>query len=227
MFFSVEEHIAVAVSDNPLGPFKQENQKPLLETKAIDAHLFIDSDGRKYLYYVAFTNGNVVWMCEMNNDLMSIKPNTIRKCFEASQPWEKSDKQPVALVNEGPFMLKHNNLYYLVYSANHYANPDYGIGYALSSSPTGPWAKFAGNPILQSPDTLRGTGHCSLFTDTEGILNIVYHAHYSQKEVQPRIVYINRCSFVHNDSTGIDELKVMPQRIVPQNGDVKILKSVF
>ncbi|NJO69773.1 MAG: family 43 glycosylhydrolase [Bacteroidetes bacterium] len=77
MFYSAEEHIAVAVSSSPLGPFTQEKQVPLITTKAIDTHLFIDDDGKKYLYYVAFSNGNVIWMCEMNDDLLSIKPETV------------------------------------------------------------------------------------------------------------------------------------------------------
>ncbi|MDD2475775.1 MAG: family 43 glycosylhydrolase, partial [Dysgonamonadaceae bacterium] len=37
MYYSAEEHICVAVSDSPLGPFKQTIQKPMLESeKAID-----------------------------------------------------------------------------------------------------------------------------------------------------------------------------------------------
>jgi GH43 family beta-xylosidase len=210
MYYSTEEHIAVAVSNSPLGPFKQDRQVPLLETKAIDSHLFIDSDGKKYLYYVAFTNGNVIWMCELNDDLLTIKPNTIKECFGRSQPWEFSTKEPVGTVNEGPFVLKQGKLYYMVYSANHYASPDYGIGYAVSKSPTGPWAKYEGNPIFQSPDSLSGVGHCSFFKDNAGQLQMVYHSHFSQQKIHPRKVSINAVSFEKQKGAKAPVLKVHP-----------------
>ncbi len=214
LFFSVEEHIAVATSNSPLGPFIQEIRKPLLESKAIDTHLFVDDDGRKYLYYVAFTDGNVVWMCEMNDDLLTIKENTVQKCFGVSQTWEFSKKEPVAKVNEGPFVLKHNRIYYLVYSANHFASPDYGIGYATATSPTGPWTKYKGNPIVSSTDNMTGPGHCAFFKDQKGNFYIVYHSHFSSTKVQPRIVHINRCRFAANPDGGADILKVLQPEIV-------------
>lgn len=204
MFFSTEEHIVVAVSDNPLGPFVQQKQEPLLKTKAIDTHLFIDDDGRKYLYYVAFTNGNVIWMCEMEDDLLSIKPNTTKECFGASQLWEKSKKQPVADVNEGPYMVKRDGTYYLFYSGNHFENPDYGMGYAASKSPYGPWVKYANNPILKSSGDNLGTGHGALFTDKLGNLVLVYHVHYDKTTVAPRKIRFNYCKY--NKEKGIFEL---------------------
>ncbi len=50
LFYSAEEHICVAVSDSPEGPFRQDIQEPMLEEKAIDSSLFIDTDGKAYLY---------------------------------------------------------------------------------------------------------------------------------------------------------------------------------
>jgi GH43 family beta-xylosidase len=215
MFYSAEEHIAVAVGQSPLGPFKQEKQVPMFDTKAIDSHLFIDKNGKKYLYYVAFTNGNVIWMCEMNDDLLSVKPNTVKECFGRSQPWEFSTKEPVGVVNEGPYILKQGKTYYMVYSANHYASPDYGIGYATSSSPSGPWKKYEGNPIYQYPDTSKGVGHCSFFRDKSGELQMVYHAHYNQHKVHPRRVLINKVSFEKKKDTRIKVLKVAGEKTVP------------
>ena len=36
MFYSVEEHICVATSDSPVGPFRQESKQPIWEEKSID-----------------------------------------------------------------------------------------------------------------------------------------------------------------------------------------------
>ena len=44
-------------------------------------------------------------------------------------------------------MLKHKGTYYLMYSGTGADSPNYGIGYATSKSPTGPFVKYAGNPI--------------------------------------------------------------------------------
>src|SRR3546814_14527931 len=64
-------------------------------------------------------------------------------------------------VNEGPYVLKHQGLYYLIYSGNGYTSQEYGIGFSVADGPAGPWRKYAGNPILQSPDTLQiGRASC-------------------------------------------------------------------
>lgn len=70
MYFSGDEHIGVAVSDSPLGPFKQEDKKPMLAgEKAIDNSLFIDDDGKAYLFFDRFNDGLNIWVAELNDDL--------------------------------------------------------------------------------------------------------------------------------------------------------------
>ena len=65
--------------------------------------------------------------------------------MKAEAPWELLQ----AKVAEGPSVLKKNGTYYLIYSANHYQNKGYGVGYATSKSPMGPWIKYSKNPLLQ------------------------------------------------------------------------------
>src|SRR5699024_8066290 len=63
MAYTANEHIAIAKSNSPLGPFKQEVQKPITDPnglKNIDPFIFIDTDGKKYLYYVRLQQGNRV-----------------------------------------------------------------------------------------------------------------------------------------------------------------------
>lgn len=212
MFYSAEEKISVAESNSPLGPFTQSatDMKPFHETiKEIDTHLFIDDDGKKYLYFVRFTNGNEIWVAELNDDLRSIKENTLVRCLGTSQNWEKSTLEPYpnSKVNEGPFILKHNGWYYLTYSANHYANPNYGVGYATSKSPLGPWTKYSGNPVLIGNDSIKGTGHHSFVTLSDGCRYIVYHSHLNTTTVQPRKLAIDRYEFIPATS-GPDIIKV-------------------
>lgn len=223
MFFSAEEENCVAVSTSPLGPFVQasEDQKPFhTSVKEIDTHLFIDDDGKKYLYFVRFTNGNEIWVAELNDDMKSIKENTLTRCIGATlglQNWEKStlDPEPGAKVNEGPFILKHKGWYYLTYSANHYQNPNYGVGYAVATSPLGPWTKFERNPILIGNNKIRGTGHHSFLTLDDGTKYIIYHSHKSPTVVQPRKLGIDLYEFVPA-ANGPDTLRVNGPTTVPQ-----------
>lgn len=157
----------MATADVPQGPFRQEVKQPIWDEKSIDTSLFIDDDGTPYLYFVRFTDGNVIWVAEMNDDLTGIKQETLTECIKVGEPWELSQDKP-AKVAEGPSILKKEGVYYLVYSANHFESKNYGVGYATSNSPMGPWKKYEGNPILQHADGLMGTGHGAPFCCKDG-----------------------------------------------------------
>jgi xylan 1,4-beta-xylosidase len=191
MFYTVNEQVCVATSDSPEGPFVQDVKQPLFGSeKNIDPSLFIDSDGKAYLYFVRFTGGNVIWCAEMNSDLKSLKEETLTKCIEAQDEWERKQ----ATVAEGPSILKQNGVYYLLYSANHFESKDYAVGYATSDSPFGPWEKYSGNPILRrdmdQTARLSGTGHGAPFICEDGSYKYIFHAHASEEKVQPRSSYI-------------------------------------
>lgn len=141
MFYSTEEHICVATADSPLGPFKQDEHKPIREEKSIDTSVFFDEDGKAYLYFVRFNDGNVIWCAELKENLKEIKEETLTQCFKAEEPWELV----LPKVVEGPSVLKQDGVYYLVYSANGYTSQDYAVGFATSDSPFGPWKKYEGN----------------------------------------------------------------------------------
>ena len=195
MFYTVDEHICVATSDSPEGPFVQDEKKPVREEKGIDASLFMDDDGKAYLYFVRFTEGNVIWSVEMNSDLKSVKEETLRECVKAEASWELQQ----AKVAEGPSLLKRNGIYYLIYSANHFRSQDYAVGYATATSPLGPWKKYDGNPILcRNKDVaagLVGTGHGAPFLCRDGSYKYIYHAHSSVNRVEPRTSYLNDLIF--------------------------------
>lgn len=218
MFYTVESRIAIAESDSPLGPFIQKVKKPLHpDVPEIDPHLFIDDDGRKYLFFVRFTGGNEIWAAEMKDDLSGIKEETLVKCFGVTEGWEKTESEPVARVAEGPFMLKHKGIYYLFYSANHYQSKDYAVGYAISGSPLGPFQKYAGNPVLVGDGkNIFGTGHHSFFNAASGQMYIVYHSHKSGESVQPRTTCLDRCGFERDGNNRPDKFVVYGPTTTPQ-----------
>ena len=207
MFYSVEEHVCVATSDSPLGPFVQDEKKPIREEKGIDTSVFFDEDGKAYLYFVRFTNGNVIWCAELKDNLKEIKEETLTQCIEAVEPWE----MVFGKVAEGPSILKKEGVYYLVYSANHFESKNYGVGYATSNSPMGPWKKYEGNPILQHADGLMGTGHGAPFCCKDGSWKYIFHAHWDSTKVQPRTSYIKDFAISDQGTVSIGGSLIRPQ----------------
>lgn len=60
-------------------------------------------------------------------------------------------------------MLRHNGLYYMMYSANYFGGANYAVGYAVSEHPLGPFEKASNNPVLEKNvekgGIVTGTGH--------------------------------------------------------------------
>jgi len=210
MYYSAEEHICVAEADSPYGPFKQEVQKPMVEgEKTIDNSLFIDDDGTPYLFFDRFNDGLNIWVAELEPDLVTIKTETLHPCIHVSQPWEEVWPR----VNEGAFVMKHNGVYYMTYSANSYESQFYGIGCATATDIFGEWTKYPDNPLLQKPGNLVGVGHSSMFKDKQGYLRVVYHAHYDENNIHPRKMCIGKVGF--KESNGVDKLYIETDYDIP------------
>jgi len=209
MAYVANENIAIATSASPNGPFVQKIIKPLeAPVKQIDPFVFIDDEGKKYLYHVRLTAGNKIFVAEMEDDLSAIKPNTLTECITATEHWENTPNTSWP-VTEGPSVIKHNKLYYLFYTANDFRNPDYAVGYAISKSPYGPWEKYSGNPIIsKSILGINGTGHGDFVTDARDNLVYVFHTHFSDSVVGPRKTALINVQFVKNKKNGIDQLVV-------------------
>ena len=186
MAYAAEEQIAIASAESPAGPFRQEVQQKLPSTTGqIDPYVFIDDDGKTYLYYVRFTGGNQLWVAELNDDMQSIKQSSLTFCLgAASGTWENTTGGTA--ISEGPTVIKDGKYYYMLYSANDYQNIDYAVGYAYATSPLGPWTKHS-EPILSRHHLgQNGTGHGDLFQDAEGNWWYVFHLHASNNAVHSR-----------------------------------------
>lgn len=206
MVYVADEHLAVAVADSPLGPFKSAGGKWLSERNAIDGSFFQDNDGKMYLYYVRFDGGNVIYGAPLSDDLTTLDEEHEVELLRASEPWETM----LGHVAEGPYMLKHNGKYYLTYTANDYRSIDYAVGYAVSDSPLGPFVKHQGNPVLKRDETMNGPGHHSFTTAKDGKkLICVYHIHNSFTSVHPRLTCVGNAYFKPS-ATGCDTLVIEP-----------------
>ena len=195
MVYAAEEHIAVAVADNPAGPFVQKEKKWLMERKAIDGRIFVDDDGVAYLYYVRL--GNQIYVAKMKTNLLEIEEEYDDWLIYAQDAWELVD----CTVAEGPCMLKHKGKYYLSYSANHTRNENYAVGYATADNPLGPFKKYEGNPILSKKGKIVGVGGHSFVRLSDGTLICAYHCHSGNPDnFRPRKCCLNTAKFVEREN---------------------------
>lgn len=186
--YTANEQTVLAQSNSVLGPYKQKKVAPIDgSVKNIDPFIFKDDDGKYYLYHVRFNKGNYLWVAEFDLRQRKIKPETLKKCFDQTEPWEATPNYESAPIMEGPTVFKLKGKYYLFYSANHFKNIDYSVGYAVSDSPYGPWVKPKNSPIIhRSVLGENGSGHGDLFEGLDGQLYYVYHVHFDHQQVSPR-----------------------------------------
>ncbi|MDN3670404.1 glycoside hydrolase family 43 protein [Echinicola jeungdonensis] len=161
--------IGVALADSPYGPFIDPLGKPLISNSMadIDPTVFVDDDGQAYLMW-----GNpVCYYVKLNEDMISLEgeigqfPNTIAAFGKREG---KEDPRRPTTYEEGPWLYKRNDLYYLLFAAG--PLPEH-IGYSTSPSPTGPW-KYQG--VLMPTEGRSFTNHPGI-VDFKGKTYLFYH----------------------------------------------------
>lgn len=155
-YFTAAQKIGVAVADHPAGPFKDSGKaliaKRPVGTKGgqeIDPDVFTDpKTGKTYLYW---GNGHMA-VAELNADMVSIDTNSIKVIT------------PDKTFREGTEVFFRNGKYYFLWSENDTRDPDYGVRYGFSDSPTGKITIPENNLILTKlpEQAIYGTGHNSV-----------------------------------------------------------------
>ncbi len=190
--------IAVAVANNPTGPFRDALGHPLIEKAVgnIDPTVFIDDDGQAYLYW-----GNPsIWYVKLNRDMTSYSGEIVKV---ASKPEN---------YQEGPWFYRRNGSYYLSYASH--CCPE-GIGYAMSSSPTGPW-EYKG--MVMNPDS-RSSGNHPGIIDYKGssyLFGFNYALNFSLTKVHRERRSICLAKFAYNPDGTIPTLNWWDREDVPQ-----------
>ncbi|MGQ8338821.1 glycoside hydrolase family 43 protein [Sunxiuqinia sp. A32] len=196
--------LCLAVSDDPLGPFKN-YQSPWYkhDLAHIDATILIDGE-KAYTYFVRDCSTNIIngrktsqiFVAQLSNDLKTFVTEP-KQVITPDQPWE--DINGTRLWNEGPFVQKYSGKYYMTYSANGFNTNEYCVGYATADNPLGPWTKASENPILKANIDIgvSGPGHNSFAYSPDGTeLFIIYHTHtFPDKPSGNRTMYIDRAYF--------------------------------
>ncbi len=220
MICSIDEQLGIAVADSPLGPFIPAENR--FFTGTIDGHLFIDDDGQAYLYYVSWREGVEygIYCSKIDLETLELDYSSEVQVIKVTEQFERYHDYENRLeengVTEGPYMLKHNGLYYLTYSGSDYESTYYAVGYGVSESPMGPFVKYEGNPIHIGNAAILGTAHhCFVKEGESDEFLIFYHNHVTTETIHPRSACVDRARFAPTES-GIDRLETYGPTTVPQ-----------
>jgi Glycosyl hydrolases family 43 len=231
--------IGVAVAPRPDGPYR--TLGPLTFTDGgvdqsgrppgcgddggysnIDPAPFVDGDGHAYLYLSTSRRCDVpspnvecpphraISVIPLSADLLTAS-GPRQSLFDAdSAGWEVAPFGPVV---ENPWPVKNGSTYVLLYSGGAYTR-EYGMGYATSSSPTGPFVKSAGNPVLAQSAGVLSPGGGMLATGPKGGPWLVYHGR-RDSYANPRELRIDRVRFTTESSVAVDGPTSTPQPAAP------------
>ncbi len=169
--------IGVATSTSPEGPFTDRSKEAFVcQTDlggSIDASPFVDRDGQRYLYWK--NDGNCcnqftsIWVQKLSADGTKLV-GTARDLITNGALWEGN-------LIEAPNVYRRGNKYYLFYSAAAYDTDTYSVGYAVGTSPTGPFRKQTRDePWLFTKGAVSGPGGQGVVTDAAGDTWLFYHA---------------------------------------------------
>jgi beta-xylosidase len=178
--------IGVAVADSPTGPFRDAIGHPLVGhyphgAQPIDPHCFVDDDGRAYLYFGGHGTCLVApltpTMQAFNRDFTDITPTTDYV--------------------EGPFMVKRDHLYYLMWSEGGWTDHTYAARYGIADNPFGPF-ELKERILENNPEVGLAAGHHSVLQlpNTVDEWVICYHRRpLDQHDAHSRVVCLDQLVF--------------------------------
>jgi GH43 family beta-xylosidase len=214
MYYSVGNeklmHLRVAVAEHPAGPFTDSGRRLTDAEFAIDAHVFVDEEGVRWLFYatdfLTHTHIGTGTVCDRMLDPFTLagEPRPVTRARYNWQVYDPERKEKGGVrwhTVEGPFVLRRKNLYYQMFSGGNWQNLTYGVSYAVSErvARAGEWEQLADGervlPILRTiPEKVVGPGHNSVVRGTDNRqLFCVYHAWDGE---HGRVLAIDRLDWV-------------------------------
>lgn len=164
--------VAVATAPAAAGPYTDHG--PIACQDGTQAAGYIDASplvarGQAYLYFsVDGPQHHSISVLPLSADMLSVDGPRV-ELFGITQDWEAVGAGTV----EGPSVFAWGSRYVMLYSGGDWRG-QYGMGYAIASTPLGPFLK-SNNALLRNGGTLRGPGGGSFFTDLSGRPWLAYH----------------------------------------------------
>lgn len=132
-----------------------------------DPDLFIDDDGKAYIFWGSSNTYPLRGMELDKNNRFIKKGETVElfKLDEAKHGWERFGENHVSDLDgylEGAWLTKHNNKYYMQYAAPGTEFNVYADGVYMADKPLGPYTYSPNNPVTYKPGGfMNGAGHGS------------------------------------------------------------------
>jgi len=155
-------------------PF-EDNWKPMDKTLPFpvwDPHFLKDDDGKVYMYW-GCSDRDPIKVVQLNSKMQPItEPKVVITHNPAEHGWENPgelNEKAKNGYNEGSWMTKYNNKYYLQYASPGTEFKTYADGVYISDSPTGPFKYEIYSPFSYKPGGfIAGAGHSGTFRDKYG-----------------------------------------------------------
>lgn len=200
--------IRVAISERPDTGFVDSGHKLTTEDFAIDAHVFEDAGGARYLFYATdfleHTHIGTGTVVDRMIDFFTLEGNP-RPVTRAKYDWQIYDPQRREKGGvrwhtvEGAFVFKRKGVYYEMFSGGNWQNVTYGVSFAVTDDieRDEEWTQFSDGekvyPILRTvPDLIIGPGHNSAI---RGVNNREFYAVYHRWTEAGRVLAIDRMDF--------------------------------
>lgn len=164
--------LAVATAGAPAGPYSDHG--PIACHDGSDAIGYIDASplvagGKAYLYFsVDGPQHHSISVLPLSADMLSVAGPRV-ELLGVTQGWERIGNATV----EGPSVFAWGSRYVMLYSGGDWRG-QYGMGFAIASSPLGPFVKSE-LPLLRSGGALAGPGGGSFFVDRIGAAWLAFH----------------------------------------------------
>jgi len=210
--------IYYAYSTSPYGPFEHVGgaQTVLHEgVSEIGGAPFLDDDGKFYLSFCRFGNGNHIFVEEFTllNGVVTPVPGTLYKVMSPELEYEIDGH---GNISEGGIFTKHEGKYYMIWATGHYLG-HYGQGYAVADHIGGPYTRYEYNDIITHNSKVDGVGDCIFVKSPDGKeLWVAYHQHKEIGTVELRRTRIDRVEFVDDPNGGPDILTINAPSTTPQ-----------
>ncbi len=192
----VGHQLRVATSDRPEGPYRDSGH-PLLDPAsapfAIDAHPFQDAQGRWHLFYArdlldSDRPGTSLVVAPLDDPFRL--PTEFHVVARAAHDWQIYERdRPMPQYGdgpfqwhtlEGPFVVPHDGLLYLLYSGGNFGDDTYGVDYLVAPDVYGEYQDTndgtAARVLRTVPERVIGPGHNSVVKGPDGEDYVVYHA---------------------------------------------------
>ncbi|MDR1407999.1 MAG: family 43 glycosylhydrolase [Tannerella sp.] len=169
--------IGVATTDDPRRGFTDRGILVEWGSEAIDAFVFRDDDGTRYITWKAYgldaSRPIELLASELSDDGLSLKG--------AHFSLTRHDRGWKGQGDEGHCILKRNGYYYLFYSVGGCCDNrcDYRVEVARSKNLKEGWMQYDGNPILQGGELWKCSGHGTAVQTPDGRYFYLYHAYHA------------------------------------------------